>query len=551
MVNRGRSGGCATCKQRRVKCDETRPKCRSCQRLRFDCEYKTRFASLKFKDQNHKFPRVATIIQRYVAEPDTAVPFFLQHYASMGRQLCSARGFFEVLIPVYSSQPQNSALSLAVLAVASKVLSLWRHDNSRLPQENYTRAVNCLRGTIQDRNECGKPATTLATLSLQLYENVSSVYGLRSGTRIHHDGAVSLLPFLDSNSTNQITNTYIRRFILHTEVCSAMREERSLQGIVHPWLEGNNRTTAPENQSSVLDNIGASVAELQARYIQLVTKNGIMTSLSALREIRMEAKRIDDRLLTWARNLPEHWLPRRLISGQHINPSIPTYRSICEIYPSCSVATIWNFWRVQRLLIVKIAIGSLNTISMHGADGLTSDEESPMHEVFVEYINTFQSLVDSTCYSVPFYLGNRMTPLNMTDFDDPAILLPSCDFLVQTGEAPWIERTIDSKASRDAHRRHIHAQGPWHIMTPLSRLVTFFLDDYGQLMATFLRPGQQVWIREQFLRVATVLHLPLVQAEECDDELQFASSIPQRSDDTRVELLAEDIRQGLTFMSGP
>lgn len=488
---------------------------------------------------------------RSVAEPDTAVPFFLQHYASMGRQLCSARGFFEVLIPVYSSQPQNSALSLAVSAVASKVLSLWRRDNSWSPRENYTRAVNCLRSTIQDRDECGKPATTLAILSLQLYENVSSVYGLRSGTRVHHDGAVSLLPFLDSNSTNRVTNAYIRRFILHAEICSAMRQERPLQGIVHPWLEGKNRLDAPENQSSVLDNIGASVAELQARYIQLVTKNGIMSSLPALREIRMEAKRIDDRLLTWARSVPEHWHPLKLISGQHIDPSIPAYRSICEIYPSCSVATIWNLWRVQRLLIVKIALGSLNTISMHGADGLTSDEISPMHEDFDEYINTFQILVDSTCYSVPFYLGNRMTPLNMTDFDDPAILLPSCDFLIHGGVAPLNERINDSQAWRDGHRRHIHAQGPWHVMTPLSRLLTFFLDDCGQLMAAFLRPGQQEWIREQFLRVTTLLHLPSMQAGDCKEKLQLSNLLPQGCDDTRVERLAKDIRESFTIMSGP
>ncbi|CAL5870797.1 uncharacterized protein PFLUO_LOCUS5037 [Penicillium psychrofluorescens] len=469
----------------------------------------------------------------------------------MGRQLSSARGFYEVLIPVYSSQPQNSALPLAVSAVASKVLSLWRHDHSRSPQENYTRAVNCLRSTIQDRDECGKPATTLAILSLQLYENISSVYGLRSGTRIHHDGAVSLLPFLDSNSTNRVTNKYIRGFILHTEICSAMRQERRLQGIVHPWLEGKNRMDAPENLSSVLDNIGASVAELQARYIQLVTKRGIMASLPALREIRMEARRIDDRLLSWTRNVPENWLPLKVISGQHIDPSIPTYRSICEIYPTCSVATIWNLWRVQRLLIIKISLGALNSLSTHGADGLTSDELLSMQEDIVEYIDTFQSLVDSICYSVPFYLGNRMTPLNMADFDDPAILLPSCDFLVHGDEALLNERMNDSQASKDGHRRHIHAQGPWHVMTPLSRLLTFFLDDCGQLLATFLRPGQQEWIREQFLRVTTLLHLPSMQAGDGKEELQLSNLLPQGSEDTRVERLAKDIRQGFTFMSGP
>ncbi|KKK22566.1 hypothetical protein ARAM_007029 [Aspergillus rambellii] len=31
--------GCAKCKQRRVKCDETRPHCRKCQKLGIDCTY--------------------------------------------------------------------------------------------------------------------------------------------------------------------------------------------------------------------------------------------------------------------------------------------------------------------------------------------------------------------------------------------------------------------------------------------------------------------------------------------------------------------------------
>ncbi|KAJ5116669.1 C6 zinc finger domain protein [Penicillium angulare] len=551
MVNRGRSGGCATCKQRRVKCDETKPKCRSCQRLRFDCEYKPKHATLKFKDQNYRFSRAVANMPRSVAVPDTSVPFFLQHYASLGRQLSSARGFYEVLIPVYSSQPQNSALNLAVLAIASKVLSLWRCDDSRIPRENYTQAVNCLRRTIQRRDEFGKPATMLAILSLQLYENISSVYGLRSGTRVHHDGAMSLLPFVDSNSTNRVTNSYIRRFMLHTEICSAMREERPLQPIAHPWLGYKNRADAPENMSSILDNIGASVAELQARYVQLVRDNNTIPSFSALRKIMTETKHIDERLLTWARKVPEHWHALKLESGKHIDHSIPTYLSTCEIYPSCSVATLWTFWRVQRLLIVKIALGSLNAMSTCGDDGVGSDGISPVNEDFVWYINTVQSLVDSMCYIVPFYLGSRVRPLNITDFDDPEILFPSCDFLVQEDRIPLNEKTTRSQGSRAAHRRHLHAQGPWHIMTPLSRLLTFFLDDCGQLMATFLRPGQLDWIREQFLRVTTLLRFPSWQTGDFVEQLKPSSLLPQGSDGTRVERFAQDIREGLTFMSGP
>lgn len=189
MVNHGRSNGCATCKQRRVKCDQARPKCQACQRLGLHCGgYKMKHA-LKFRDQTHKFftnsrvqSRGSVSIMR-PAEPDTAVPFFLQHYAGIGRSMGSARGFFEVLIPVYYSQPQDSALSLAVSAVASKILALWRHDTRGFRPETYTQAVKCLRRTIADRNEWGKPETVLAVLALQLYENVAAIYGLRTATR--------------------------------------------------------------------------------------------------------------------------------------------------------------------------------------------------------------------------------------------------------------------------------------------------------------------------------------------------------------------------------
>ena len=206
MVNRGRSGGCVTCKQRRVKCDEEKPKCQSCQRLGLLYSgYRTKCTEIKFKDQNHKFFTNAVQVQaqdqvpapRPLAEPDNAVSFFLGYYASMGRDLESARGFFEILVPVYCSQPQNSALSLAVSAVATRIISIWRYgpESFQSPRETYTQTITSLRSALQDRVERSNPATLLAVLSLHLYENIAAIYGLNSATRIHLDGAVSLLPF--------------------------------------------------------------------------------------------------------------------------------------------------------------------------------------------------------------------------------------------------------------------------------------------------------------------------------------------------------------------
>ncbi|KAJ5172204.1 hypothetical protein N7492_004797 [Penicillium capsulatum] len=555
MVNRGRSGGCLTCKERRVKCDEARPKCRPCQRLGIPCAgYKTRYANIRFKDQSHKFYSRADgeciqkpdwlPVLRPLAQPDTAVPFYLRHYAGMGREMGSARGFFEVLIPIYASQRPSSALSLAVSALASEIMSLWRHESFQSSRETYTQAIRCLRSTIQDVNEWGKPETALAVLSLQLYESVAAIYGLRSATRIHHDGALSLLPFADPDYRNGITNAYIRRFIVHTEVCSAMRQKRLLQSGADAWIRGNGAMPAPDNPSCALDAIGASVANLQASYTQLETPVGsISSSQRDLGELIVEAKLLDEQLLAWARDVPDHWQPLQL-SGQDIDPSIPTYRSVCEVYSCCQIAAIWNLWRIQRLLLIKIILGSIQMISHSRSSRLTEDVVSTNDETIVDLGHTFQELVDSLCHSVPFYMGNRTNPSNMADFTDPEILFPS-DCYRHRDSNPHSINKLGS--SGDEQKQSIIAQGPWHVMSPLSHILTLVSEDRSQLLATFLRYGQREWIREQFLRVTRLLRIPSKSVQE--PYLRGLSA--QRSADTGFEDLVKGVRKGAIFMSGP
>ncbi|KAL4940773.1 hypothetical protein BDV06DRAFT_195993 [Aspergillus oleicola] len=632
MVNRGPSNGCATCKRRRVKCDEAKPYCWACQRLGLVCGGYKKFARLKFRDQNHKFIGPGTkgtgldkgqgstdgaigllaagalnLQLQSQPEPDTSVPFFLLHYAAMGRDLGSARGFFEVLIPVYLAQRQGSALSMAVEAVAKEVLGLWLcgHGNAanislqsnssrggtKAEPDPYTQAVRCLRRTIQDREQRGRPATVMAVLALQLYENIAAVYGLRAASPIHHDGALSLLPFVDlksssssdsgsdtvdGDSADAMASEYIRRFILHTEISSAMRQQRPVRSsassysssssslyprVVLGW-EGLSLLSAPDNPSSTLDAIGAYVAEFQARYGQLITQMGSFipsSSREILAAYRAEAKHLDEQLLAWARDVPDHWHPMKVKRGQGIDPSIATYRSFCEVYPYCQIGTIWNLWRVQRLLLVKIILSALSpTMTLHVVPGeheiellpkeATTGSPRPTQEEtedFITYAHAFQELVDSICDSVPFYLGNRVNPSTMADFTDPAILLPV--YPKQFPAAPAPAGGMRNWSSAEEHKRHVIAQGPWHIMSPLSRLLTLFTeDDHGHLMATFLRPGQHQWIRKQFLRVTTLIRVryPSVPAGVLDIKRVSKTG-------ATVEDLARGIRKGAIFMSGP
>ncbi|RMJ18153.1 hypothetical protein CDV36_002132 [Fusarium kuroshium] len=572
MVNRGRSGGCVTCKERRVKCDEAKPVCRACQRLKLHCggynrpKSKPKYAKLKFRDQNYKFCTetnqdinppdrggvvkaatspslssgsdvqdhkvMSTLTSRRLSEPDTAVAFYLDHYARIGRDMGSTRGFFEMLIPAYFSQKQESALSLAVSALASEMLSMWRGEANNFGStcKSYSRAITRLRTAIQDPIERGNPATVLAILVLQTYENASAIYHLRRASRMHHNGAASLLSSVDSDDMDGTLRAYLRKFMLHTEVSTAMRQKKPLKSIAYSWIRSKDTVAVPDNPSSTLDAIGALVAELQASYAQFVTQSGSTTSLERLKEWRAEARRVDAELLVWAENVPDHWRPLRLISDRDIDSSIPTYQSVCEVYPSCQIASIWNLWRFQRLVLAKIILGSLGAFSAPSCFGSAYGQFLDDPTDLFNYRQTLQEVVDSVCYSIPFYLGNRTTRSRLTDFTDPTILLPGQDCL-------------GAVISSDDHRRHIIAQGPWRAMHPLSRCLTLFSEDDGEVMASLLRPGQREWIRDQFLRVATLLHLPTEPGND--------TGSPGGSADVKAEYLAREIRKGAILMSGP
>lgn len=541
MVNRGRSKGCATCKERRVKCDEGRPSCHTCQRLGRRCGgYATKAPTVRFKDQSRKFanerkttkqlePRrsAAKIRLHGISEPDTSVPFYLSHYATMGREMTSARGFFEILVPMYCSQPQDSALCLAVSAVASTVMGLWRSGPRGMQASHrvYTQAVGSVLRAVGDEVEQRKPATAMAIMALQIYENVTAVYGLRAASRVHQNGVMALLKDLDGHNDPDV-RANIQRYAFHTEIASALREKKAVKRMDE--LADGGGILLKENASSRLDRIGGLVADLQTRHCELQKLVNQMNIPGRDWEDQIyEARRIDEQLLAWLRSVPEQWHPIRLTSGVDIDGAIPTYQATCEVYESCQKAAIWNLWRIQRLILAGIIRASQVVLSPAVA-------EQPV-ETLADQITTVQELVDSVCYSVPFYLGNRILPVSLSDFTDQSLLFPSDN--VPT------PNHCGSPGRRGDHVDHIIAQGPWHLMSPLSRLLTLFGEESGQSMAFMLRDGQLEWLKQQFLRVTTLLHIsPDTSAAE-EEALS-----PQNEE--KADMLAVVLRRGARFMSG-
>jgi hypothetical protein len=169
--------------------------------------------------------------------------------------------------------------------------------------------------------------------------------------------------------------------------------------------------------------------------------------------------------------------------------------------------------------------------------------------------DSIQELVDSICHSVPFYLGNRIKQSSLSDFTDPEILFPSY-LLLTSGNARIAARhqdCDDAALSRDEHHRHMVAYGAWHVVSPLTNLLALVPDDHGgRLVASCLWAGQQKWIREQFLRVSTLVRLPAsgpFGGEKC----RSPSLLPvdPKSADSAAESLAKQVRKVAILMSGP
>jgi hypothetical protein len=298
---------------------------------------------------------------------------------------------------------------------------------------------------------------------------------------------------------------------------------------------------APYNPSVALDNIGASIAELQATHLHYPS------SSQADEDLKAEAKRIDDKLVAWARSVPLDWKPIRLTSGQGFDSSIPSYMRQCDNYPSCQIANIWNLWRLQRLVLLTLTLGSFDLDSTLRDDDLSQlveeekriqgkgrSEDVALYTDVALHKEVAQELVDAVCFSIPFYLGNRTLPASMADFTNPdIILLP---------RSPSTAPDNDPGMLSDEHKGHIIAQGPWHIMSPLSRLLTLFSEH--PMLASLLRPGQCQWIRAQFMRLMTIMNIsaPTGYGYGIDSDKDVGAT---------ADFLAKQVRKGAMFMSGP
>lgn len=517
MVNRGASQGCVTCRQRRVKCDATKPFCRACLRLGLECAGYAR-PQLRFKDETvrylgkpttqlmrvsdlnrqltHTIPNTHTIPPFPSQSPqDLAVPFFLTYVTDVGRSVGSTRGFLEFVRPVLASESPSSALFAAVNTVAAKIWTMMGHNHlsDALPTHLLDQALVRLRKAINDPEERARDATVLAALVLQMHDTLSAVSGQAKAHGVHRDGALALLSQRDDESHSSKYHGYLVGNLLHSRVSLSVRTSNTLSSTELKWFKTQVIPLLHLNPSSLLDIIGIDISGLQH---DIGDPSWTYERPSRLQELRKRIQSLDYQLQKWLESIPPLWYPRRMRSRKDIEPCIETYHGACEIYPSIQVVNIWNTWRMYRLILeqAKSRLTELLTPSWNEASSMQTQLISGQvaHEV--------QEVVDSICYSIPFYLGSCTRPGILLNMENPHTKFPSYHDLSPSDEAFLDYKTSDQYVSRFDHYCHVNLHGPLHIISILSHLIGLYAGERNSNEAYYLREDQEHWIARQFIR---------------------------------------------------
>ncbi|RBR09323.1 uncharacterized protein FIESC28_09931 [Fusarium coffeatum] len=553
MVNRGPSRGCITCKRRRVKCDETKPSCKACNRVGRECAgYKKQPVRLRFKDETsrcvNKFKSPDRIITTIITEhevsgfsetpgllpsrlpkqQDAAVAFFLTYVTNVGRNMESTRGFLEFVRPILATESHNSALSAAVNATSIKLWTLLQPTGitSSLPIRLYNQALVKLQEAVYSPEEQGKDATVIAALMLQQCDTLAAIFGHNKSNTTHRKGALALLT---QNGMGKFKHHgHLLGNLFHAKISFCVRHKVSLTEGELDWVQSKIIPALPANPSYSLDIIGVSISRLQTIH-NLSASPKVEISLAALQELPSIICEVEAQLHAWLHTVPEIWHRQTIQAKDTMTPGIDTYDGSVVIYPSIQITNIWNMWRIYRLIVEEVKRNLFNN--------LVTESVNPQ----VKRSQETQDLIKSICRSIPFYLGNLSKPVSFTDINDQKLHFPCFHDLLPTSETFIAYKKSNHYVSRIDHNRHNVIHGPIASLSVLSSLIRLFEEHSPPLLsAEDELQRQKRWIYGQFRR-----SLHLMRFIPADHDETGETYWQSGNGEMMNTQLADDIRQAL------
>lgn len=447
-------------------------------------------------------PRRIALLKSITPDEDSiAVGFFLTSIVSLGRSFDSSQGFLEPLYPIIAREGPSSLLNTVLTAVSTKIWSMWTNPSRAFhtPHVPFTKALRRLQSALNNPSETSRDVTVLSIILMHFYESIASRAMRQPTLRAHQDGARALLEHEADSVHDWDCRGYVKTYLRHCDVSTYLEFQPADTSSLDIWRETGREDSMPASPNAALDLIGLELSSLQERLAK--TQSLLSTDSSCIYELDtwwQDLRRAEEKLSDWENVVPGSWRPFTRVVDKDMSLS-----GLCDLYLTVQIATIWNVWRICRLLVVQMKLSfrlgipphTLEQITTMSADGDMSSE-----------LQTGKELVDAMCRSLPFYIGNRQTNSGIHDMEDPKIIIPSYHDEDLDQKIRITYRDSDRSMSLQDYRLHILVQGPTHALLHLNSLTKVLDSDSGQVLCQALGEEQVLWIRQQFQRVTSLVN---------------------------------------------
>lgn len=335
-----------------------------------------------------------------------------------------------------------------------------------LSRSQYTRGIAALRKSLQSTDDASDE-TIMATLMLNMYDNLVSFLTAQPNSSLHINGTTALI---DDRRKRPVIDETSKRMILATRsqvVGRALNDAENVPPTISSWSEVTYDIA--KTPGFRLDELNIKLANLQALVSRLSPQHPGGTDHVIL--LLDQAIELDQQYSAWMEDLPSDWTPIR-VSGTECIPQSAReaglYQDYCEIYKSVWVANTFNAYCSARTKMQMTIIKCLEWKDLE-----TSRTSVPAALMVI------QDLADTMCASVPFHLGDRTGPGRI---DDTNVRFPS----------------VGGHSLPEGHHIASGAYGGFLLTSQIAGLLS---------PAVPLRLGQKQWIGRQIGRIRRICNI--------------------------------------------
>ncbi|EPE03295.1 zinc c6 finger domain protein [Ophiostoma piceae UAMH 11346] len=405
------------------------------------------------------WPATPLIARMYNIDPscqERGTAFFFSRYVTMAENASHQR--FDFLYDIWkpgslTADRQLDGVMASMTAVGLVGISQLTHSEEIIDsaRKSYGTALCLTNEALRDEGEALKDTTMLSILILGVYEMMAEP-GMKTMTtwQDHINGAVILAKLRGVSQFQTRAGVRMFKMLCESVIISCMQRKvpmpEELVALQDALYANQTQKHEPGSFNSV-DWSKPVYLVLQARHDMM--KMGLMDNLDALLE-RMDAIEVE-----FERAVSAFPADCRYKELKVTRPHKAVFRDSCHIYSSITTASVWNWLRTGRIMVLETA---MSAIQKHFPDpGEQGEHVPPRYKAAFQQVRRKLELVNSSVVaSVPQHFG-LLNPVNPY-FDSlrpmPPTAVPISTIEVREPPTPPVQSPMSSAGSVQTPSTH-------------------------------------------------------------------------------------------------